>query len=122
MTKIDVAKIPQPENVHFETTSNTASFNVNNNYMPLVAKVELQNPDGTWIHYDQLGIDPGSYSFGELPIVAQVVNNLRVRLCLETDEILCGPYSGAEFVDVRPSISQGGLDWQIPLIIALIGE
>ena len=119
-TKIDVAKIPQPEDVHFETTSNTASFSVNNNDMPLVAKVELQNPDGSWVHYDQVSIDAGSYSLGEMPIEAQIVNNLRIRLCLETDDILCGPYSKAKFVDVRPVTQQNALNWQIPLIVVFI--
>jgi echinoid protein len=120
VTKVDVAKIPTPENVHFEKTTNTASFNVVNDYLPLVAKVELENSDGTWVHYDQLSMTPGSSALGEMPITAEIVNNLRVRLCLETNEVLCGPYSGAKFVDVRPSISTAGQPWLIGIVIFIV--
>lgn len=116
VTKVDVAKIPKAESVHFEKTTNTASFLVQNDYLPLVAKVELENPDGTWVHYDDLPLVSRN-SIEEMPIAAQVVNNLRVRLCLETNEILCGPYAEAQFVDVRPSIGSG---LSQPALIAVV--
>ena len=103
VTKIDVAKIPQPQDVHFEKTTNTASFRVQNDNLPLVAKIELENPNGNWEPYDELSLGPGSPDFAELPIKATIINSLRVRLCLDTtNEILCGEYTPAKFVDIRP--------------------
>ena len=115
----DVAKIPKPEAVHFETSSKTASFEVNNNYMNLIAKVELQKPDGSWDQTQQLLVAPGQYAFHEMPI-SESVNKLRVRFCLETDEIVCGHYSEAAIVDVRPATTRGGIDWQIPVTVVFV--
>ena len=43
-TKLDKDKIPKPKSVHFEKTTNTASFLVENDvYLDLVAKVEVKN-------------------------------------------------------------------------------
>ena len=106
VTKIDVAKIPSPQDVHFEKTTNTASFRVQNDNLPLVAKVELENPNGNWEPYDELSLAPGSSNFAELPIKAAIINSLRIRLCLDTtNEILCGDYTPAKFVDVRPVVA-----------------
>ena len=115
ITKIDVNSIPKPENVHYETESKKAFFDVNRadkKYMPLVAKIELLIPESaTWMDYVELGIEPGSsHAFKETnQIRDKVVKNLRVRLCVDqSDEILCGPYTEAQIVDVRPaSYNQG---------------
>ena len=107
-TKLDKDKIPKPKSVHFEKTTNTASFLVENDvYLDLVAKVEVKNEkDDQWTHYNQLALNP-SNPLSEIAINDRLVNNLRVSLCLETNEILCGPWTPAEFVDVRPPISLG---------------
>merc|ERR1712029_219503 len=121
-TKIDVAKIPSPQDVHFEKTTNTASFRVQNDKFPLVAKVELENPNGNWELYDELALAPGSSNFAELPVKAAIINSLRVRLCLDTtNEILCGDYTPAKFVDVRPVVASSmGKAFIAGIIIAVI--
>ena len=119
VTKVDVSQIPKPDNVHFETTKNIASFNIRNEFLPLVAMVELENPDGSWTQYDQLQL--GDSSLGEMPIVAPV-NNLRIRLCLDASEQMCGPYENAQIVDVRPNIDGASLaqPWVIGVVIFIV--
>ena len=87
--------------------------------MNLIAKVELQKPDGSWDQTQQLLVAPGQYAFHEMPI-SESVNKLRVRFCLETDEIVCGHYSEAAIVDVRPATTRGGIDWQIPVTVVFV--
>ena len=119
VTKVDVMQIPKPDNVHFETSTNLASFNIRNEFLPLVAMIELENADGTWTHYDQLAL--GDSILGEMPIVAPVTN-LRVRLCLETNELMCGPYESAQIVEVRPNTEGASLaqPWVIGVVIFII--
>ena len=62
MTKVDAKQIPKPVNVHYETTTQTASFSViygaevasAGNLFDLIAMIELENGDGTWSLYDNL--------------------------------------------------------------------
>ena len=106
VTKLDKNKIPKPKSLHFEKTSNTASFLVENDVLPLVAKVQVKGEnDDNWSQYDELSLNPAK-PFSEISIQG-LIQNLRVRLCLDTNEILCGPWTPAEFVDVRPPISHG---------------
>ena len=81
--------------------------------------VELENPDGSWTQYDQLQL--GDSSLGEMPIVAPV-NNLRIRLCLDASEQMCGPYENAQIVDVRPNIDGASLaqPWVIGVVIFIV--
>ena len=103
---MDKNKIPKPKSLHFEKTSNTASFLVENDVLPLVAKVQVKGEnDDNWSQYDELSLNPAK-PFSEISIQG-LIQNLRVRLCLDTNEILCGPWTPAEFVDVRPPISHG---------------
>ena len=39
--------------------------------------------------------------FFEKPVMDSPVSNLRVRFCLQTNELMCGPYAEALIVDVR---------------------
>jgi len=98
-TDVDVAKIPRAEHVFYETSSKTVSFNVVNYPLGLVAKIELENPDTTYRPHSKLGM--ADRTFGQMEIVDQDVLGLRVRLCLSTDEELCGDYGLAEVVEVR---------------------
>jgi len=107
VTRVDAATIPRPSAVHYERSTGTASFRVenvngaNSRTFALVARVELENEDGTWSHY--AGVDGGSHdSSGELQVRRPVEAGLRVRLCLRDNELLCGPYAEALVVDVRP--------------------
>ena len=56
-----------------------------------------------------------------MPIVAPVTN-LRVRLCLETNELMCGPYESAQIVEVRPNTEGASLaqPWVIGVVIFII--
>ncbi len=120
-TKVDVALIPKPANVHYEKSTGKASFQVEENPLSLVAKIELENGDGTWSHYDGLILD--EVAFAELDIDTPVVSNLRVRLCLKSNELLCGPYAEALIVDVRPNARTSAAlqaPWMIVIIVVLL--
>lgn len=99
-TAVDVNMIPTPENVYFETSSNTVSFNVVKYPQPLVAKIELQNEDNSWTFHAGLGMNELPY--GQMPIDS-LVSGLRLKVCLQSDEQLCGPYSQAKLVEVTPT-------------------
>jgi len=94
-TEVDVSLIPQPEEIHFATTTNIVEFNIVKYELPLTAKIELENEDGTWRPYRQLGLDGQTY--GQMPI-NDPVSGLRIRLCLTTNEVLCGEYDYAKIV------------------------
>ena len=114
-TPVDVARIPTPVQIFYETTSKTVAFNVVNSagaLVGLVAKIELENPDGTWRPHAQLGMDDLTY--GEMPISDPDVIGLRIRLCVnavegsstgaeqqQQQQPLCGDYGTAEIVEVR---------------------
>lgn len=119
ITKIDVMQIPKPNNVHFETSTNTASFSFKNEFLPIVAIIELENPDGTWSHYSQIPM--GDSDLGQMKISAPV-NNLRVKLCLESNEHLCGPFENAQIVEVRPNIDGGSIaqPWVIAVVVVIV--
>jgi echinoid protein len=117
-TPVDVARIPTPVHVSYETSSRTVAFNVVNSaaggMVGLVAKIELENPDGTWRPHAQLGMDDLTY--GEMPISDPDVIGLRIRLCVtnavegggvgdQQQQQLCGDYGTAEIVEVRTASS-----------------
>jgi echinoid protein len=99
-TAVDVTMIPTPEHVYFETSSDTVSFNVVKYSLPLVAKIELQNADNTWTFHE--GLRMNDLPYGQIPITG-MVNGLRVKVCLQSDEELCGPYTEAELVEEAPT-------------------
>lgn len=121
-TKVDVKMIPQPAKVHYEKSTKRASFHKKATDLRLVAKLELENSDGTWAHYK--GFSMHDEEFAEVPIPEEQVRNLRVRLCLEDNELLCGQYKEAQIVDVRPrtAVESAGLGqpWLIGVVVALI--
>ena len=121
MTKVDAARIPVPRNVHFEKTTQKASFSVrDSNSLDLIAMIEVENGDGTWSLYDNLPMQ--SQPFGEVS-VKNLVSNLRVRFCLEVNEVLCGPYAEALVVDVRPNAATSASlnePWVIGVIVVFI--
>jgi echinoid protein len=136
-TPVDVARIPTPVHIFYETTSRSVSFNVvNYALVGLVAKIELENPDGTWRPHAQLGMDDLTY--GEMPISDPDVIGLRIRLCVnaveggggggggeqqqQQQQPLCGDYGTAEIVAVRAASGiYGGSGGGLPLggIIAI---
>ena len=50
-------------------------------------------------HYESVRIERDQRFF-EKPVM-ETVSNLRVRFCLQTNELMCGPYAEALIVDVR---------------------
>ena len=58
----------------------------------------------------------------QVPIAtADAVSNLRVRFCLEANDVLCGSYSEAKLVDVSPAIGGGGAEpWVIAVGIFIV--
>lgn len=118
-TKVDVAMIPKPDNVHYEKSTQKASFNIDDTPLHLIAKIELEDERGSWNHYNGFLIDS---NFGEMP-VSKPVSNLRVRFCLETNELMCGPYTEALIVDVRPNATtSAGLaqPWLIGVVVFVV--
>ena len=56
----------------------------------------------------------------------ETVSNLRVRFCLQTNELMCGPYTEALVVDVRPNAattsaaSLAGQPWLIAVVVVVV--
>ena len=127
-TAVDVNKIPVPEHLFYETSTKSVSFNVVNYPLSLVAKIELQNSDGSFRSHAQLGMDDLPY--GQMAI-SEPVTGLRVKLCVKIiteEEEVCGDYVEAEIVEVREfslfsasgGLPQGGVI-AIAIIVAIIG-
>ena len=126
-TAVDVTKIPVPENLFYETSTKSVSFNVVMYPIPLVANIELVKPDGSYRNYAQLGMDDLPY--GQM-VINEPVSGLRVKLCVKIgaeDEEVCGQYTEAEIVEVREfslfageaGISQSGVI-AIAVIVAIL--
>ncbi len=120
VTKVDKKMIPTPENVQYEKTTGTASFRKSQTTLRLVAKVELENHDGSWTHYNAFPVD--KEEFAEILVSEPKVRNLRVRLCVEENEIICGRYQEAQLVDVRldATKSSQASAWLIAIVVGLI--
>ena len=59
----------------------------------------------------------------QVPIAtAEAVSNLRVRFCLEANDVLCGSYAEAKLVEVSPAVGGGGLaePWLIAVVIFIV--
>ena len=111
-TQIDVSHIPSPDSVYYEKSTRSVSFKVGANYpLSLLAKLEaMSQADGSWVHLRSVALKQRPYKF---PVTAANgatvdVENVRVRLCLEANDLLCGAYNEASTVDkiqVSKSIS-----------------
>jgi len=123
-TAVDVAKIPEPANVYYETSTNSVAFNVIPYPYPLglVAKIELEQADGSWTAHAQLGMKI-DLPYGQMPIEAAEVRGLRVQLCLASDPGLCGAHTRAEIVEVREApltSARAGLPVEAGIAIAVV--
>ena len=56
--------IPAPGDVHYARTSKTATFSILDTVLPLVAKIELENGDGTWSSFNEFTV--GDATYGEV--------------------------------------------------------
>ena len=123
LTAVDVSKIPQPERLMYETSNNKVSFIVENSPLSLVAMIELENTDGTFRSEANIGI--GNQPYGEYELNTPVTG-LRVKLCINEEEELCGAYTTAVIAEVRDSplfsnagISRGGVI-AIGIVVAIL--
>ena len=124
-TAVDVTKIPVPENLFYETSTKLVSFNVVNYPLSLVAKIELQNSDGSFRSHAQLGMK-SDLPYGQMAIEEPVLG-VRVKLCITEEDEVCGLYTEAEIVEVREfslfsgsaGIPQGGVI-AIAIVVAII--
>ena len=98
-TGVDVTRIPVPENLFYETSNKEVSFSVVNYPLSLVAKIELENSDGSFRSHAQLGMDD-DLPYGQMKI-SEPVSGLRIKLCISEEEEVCGQYAQAGIVEVR---------------------
>ena len=96
-TKIDESQIPTPESIFFEKSTKTTSFKVGNYPLALIAKLEVMSPDGAWQHLRTVQLQSRPYKFTVTPTLE--FESVRVRICLESDDLLCGAYNEASIVD-----------------------
>ena len=96
-TQIDVAQIPTPEAIFFEKSSRSTSFKVASYPLPLAARLEVLAEDGGWQHLRTVTLRARPYKFSVNPPTH--FQNVRVRICLESDDMLCGAYNEASVVD-----------------------
>lgn len=85
MTRVDLATIPDPLDVKFEPKSGTLLFS-HTGPLPIRAKVEVQDDQGSWRKYRMLIVDTDQFRTrvkDEKPI-----ENVRVTHCV--DEQSCG--------------------------------
>ena len=67
--------------------------------LSLVAKIELENSDGSFRSHAQLGMDD-DLPYGQMKI-SEPVSGLRIKLCISEEEEVCGQYAQAGIVEVR---------------------
>ena len=96
-TQIDVAQIPTPEAIFFEKSSRSTSFKVATYPLPLAARLEVLAEDGGWQHLRTVSLRARPYKFSVNPPTQ--FQNVRVRICLESNDMLCGAYNEASVVD-----------------------
>ena len=96
-TEIDVSQIPTAESIFFEKSTKSVSFKVANYPLQLIAKLEMMSSDGAWQHLRTVSLKTKPYKFIVNPPIE--FENVRVRICLESNDVLCGPYNEASIVD-----------------------
>ena len=139
-TLVDLAHIPAPASLVFETSTSTAHVTAPATQLRLVAELELQTEDGGWVKHGDLALASSSYGqmevslaapgrqlgYNQLPITDQgaaeagaeageAVSGVRVRLCLEADRAACGPYTEARVV---AELELGG-EWLVAVVVVL---
>ena len=120
-TQIDTSQIPTAESIFFEKSTKSTSFRVDNYPLNLIAKLEVMYPDGSWQHLVTESLQNKPYKF--VVNSPDEVQNVRVRICLESNDILCGAYNEASVVDKiqEPQIfKDGGQSWLMAVIIGIL--
>jgi len=120
-TQIDVSQIPSAETIFFEKSTKSTSFKVSNYPLNLIAKLEVMSLDGSWKHLRSVSLKTKPYKFTVNP--QSKFQNVRVRLCLESNDLLCGAYDEASIVDKiqEPQMfSESGQSWLMAVIVGIL--
>ena len=120
-TQIDVSQIPTAETIFFEKSTKSISFKVSNYPLNLIAKLEVMSLDGSWNHLRTVSLKNKPYKYSVNPLMK--IQNVRVRLCLESNDLLCGAYNEASMVDKIQEaelFDSANQSWLMVVIIALL--
>ena len=121
-TLIDAAKIPSVNSLIYDNSTNTVSFKVSNYPLNLKARIEVMVFNNSWQLIRTVSLKNKPYEFA-LPRELSF-ENFRAKLCLESDDTLCGGYGeGANIVD-RMAVPQLSADddqnWMVAVVIGAL--
>ena len=105
--------------MYYEKLTNMISFKASNYPLHLSGKLETWSPTGGWKHLRTVSLKAKPYTFKLSPEVN--FSNLRLRLCLESNELLCGAYSEASIVDRIEEAALLGSSGHVWLLAVIVG-
>ena len=105
--------------MYYEKLTNMISFKASNYPLHLSGKLETWSPTGGWKHLRTVSLKAKPYTFNLSPEVN--FSNLRLRLCLESNELLCGAYSEASIVDRIEEAALLGSSGHVWLLAVIVG-
>ena len=105
--------------MYYEKLTNMISFKASNYPLHLSGKLETWSPAGGWKHLRTVSLKAKPYTFNLSPEVN--FSNLRLRLCLESNELLCGAYSEASIVDRIEEAALLGSSGHVWLLAVIVG-
>jgi len=121
-TLIDAAKIPSVTSLIYDNSTNAVSFKVSNYPLNLKARIEVMVLNNSWQLIRSVSLKNMPYEFA-LPRELSF-ETIRVKLCLESDDTLCGAYGeGASLVDriAVPQLSaDDDQDWMVAVVIGAL--
>ena len=112
-------QIPRAESVYYEKLTNMISFKAANYPLHLTGKLETWSPSGGWQHLQKVSLKAKPFTFNLRPEAH--FSNLRLRLCLESNELLCGAYSEASVVDRIEEAALLGSSGHVWLLAVIVG-
>ena len=112
-------QIPRAESVYYEKLTNMISFKAANYPLHLTGKLETWSPSGGWQHLRTVSLKAKPFTFNLSPEAH--FSNLRLRLCLESNELLCGAYSEASVVDRIEEAALLGSSGHVWLLAVIVG-
>lgn len=95
------------------------SFKAANYPLHLTGKLETWSPSGGWQHLRTVSLKAKPFTFNLSPEAHFA--NLRLRLCLESNELLCGAYSEASVVDRIEEAALLGSSGHVWLLAVIVG-
>ena len=97
------------------------SFKVSNYPLHLSAKLEVLSSDGAWQHLRTVDLRDKPYRFLLSPGADFLA--VRLRLCLESNALLCGSYSEASVVDriqEAALFTEDGQAWLLAVVVGVL--